>query len=258
VIAGTASLAKQAYENPEKIPGALKDVGVHAYNDPIGTGKAFIGYDLLAAGKYEDWGGQMGFGIFAGGGTATALSRGSRLPRVLGSPKIQQLGPNAPVWGPAFAGRRLDFSKPDLNARPNSGSRVTVPPNAQELAREFPNGVRYSRAGYPIFTPYAEKIVYVDGLTGDMTHDNKLANRAAIIPGPDPPDGLTWHHAEDGRRTELVPRNLHRAVQHTGGRAAMPDQLNLVAPGGAFTPLEQAFGGVGGATAAGPAAANGP
>ena len=60
---------------------------------------------------------------------------------------------------------------------------------------------------------------------------------------------------------ELVPRHLHRAVQHTGGRAAMPDELNVVTPGGAFTPLEQAFGGLGGAggaTVAGPAAADGP
>ena len=261
VIAGTAGLAKKAYDDPEKIPGALEDVGVQAYNDPIGTGKAFIGYDLLAAGKLEDWGGQMGFGLLAGGGTATALSRGSRLPRVVGPPKIQQLGPNAPVWGPAFAGRRLDFSKPDLNARPNSGSRVTVPENRAELAREFPNGVRYTRAGYPILTPFAEKIVYVDGLNGDMNHDNKLSNRAAGIEGPRPPKGYTWHHAEDGRRMELVPSHLHKVVQHTGGRAAMPDEVNLITPGGAFTPLEQAFGGLGaagGATAAGPAAAGGP
>jgi hypothetical protein len=60
---------------------------------------------------------------------------------------------------------------------------------------------------------------------------------------------------------ELVPSHLHEGVQHTGGRAAMPDQLNLITPGGAFTPLERAFGGLGGAggaTAAGPAAAEGP
>lgn len=138
---------------------------------------------------------------------------------------------------------------------------MTAPPNRADLAREFPNGVRYTRAGYPILTPYAEKTVYVDGLNGNMTHDNKLANRAAKISEPYPPNGYTWHHAEDGRRMELVPSNLHKAVQHTGGGAAMPDQLNVVTPGGAFTPLEQAFGGLGGAggaTAAGPAAANQP
>ena len=41
----------------------------------------------------------------------------------------------------------------------------------------------------------------------------------------------------------------------------MPDDLGVVTPGGAFTPLEQAFGGLGGAggaTVAGPAAAGGP
>ena len=261
VIAGTLGLAKSAYENPEKIPGAVKDVGVQAYEDPIGTGKAVVGYDVLASGKWEDWVGQMGIGFLAGGGTATAVSRVSRLPRVIGPPSIRQLGPNQPAWGPAFAGRRLDFAKPDLNMRANSGSRVTVPPSREALAREFPNGVRYTRAGYPVFTPYATKVVYVDGLTGDMTHDNKLANLAAKLPGADPPDGYTWHHAEDGRRMELVPRHLHRAVQHTGGRAAMPDEVNLVTPGGAFTPLERTFGGLGGAggaTAVGPAAAEGP
>jgi hypothetical protein len=260
-IAGTLGMAKQAYENPEKIPGAVKDLGVQTYQDPIGTGKTVIGYDVLASGKWEDWLGQTGIGLLAGGGTGTALARGSRLPRVVGPPRIQQLGPNAPVWGPAFAGRRLNFSKPDLNARPNSGSRVTVPPNRAALAREFPNGVRYTRAGYPVFTPYAEKAVYVDGLNGNMANDNKLANRAANIPGSEPPDGYTWHHAEDGTRMELVPTHLHKAVSHTGGRAAMPDEVNLVTPGGAFTPLEVAFGGLGaagGATTVGPAAASGP
>jgi hypothetical protein len=258
VIAGTLGLAKKGYDDPEKIPGAFKDLGLAAYHDPLGTGKAIVGYDELAAGRWEDWMGQMGIGMVAGGGTATVAARTTRLPRIVGSPRIQQLGPNAPVWGPAFAGRRLDFSKPDMGARPNSGSRVTVPPNAKELASEYPKGVRYSRAGYPILTPYAKDIVYVDGLNGEMKHDNKLANREAGIPGKEPPDGYTWHHAEDGRRMELVPTDLHKAVQHTGGRAAMPDQLNVVTPGGAFTPLEQAFGGLGGAggaTAAGPAAA---
>jgi hypothetical protein len=86
-----------------------------------------------------------------------------------------------------------------------------------------------------------------------------------LLPGfaavQDRPEGFTWHHAEDGRRMELVPSDLHETVQHTGGRVAVPDQVNLITPGGAFTPLEKAFGGLGaagGATAAGPAAASGP
>ena len=84
VIAGTAGLAKKAYDDPEKIPGAFADVGEAAYHDPLGTGKALIGYDELANGRWEDWMGQMGFGVLAGGGTATAVSRGTRLPRIVG------------------------------------------------------------------------------------------------------------------------------------------------------------------------------
>jgi hypothetical protein len=261
VLAGTAGMAKKAYDDPEKIPGAFGDLASSAYHDPLGTGKTLIGYDELANGRWEDWLGQTGIGVLAGGGSGAAVARGSRLPRIIGPPAVKPLGTNTPIWAPAFAGRRLDFSKPDLNARSNSGSRVTAPPNRDALASEFPNGVRYTRAGYPVFTPYAEKVVYVDGLDGNMRHDNKLANQAAGIPGPNPPDGYTWHHAEDGRRMELVPSRLHEAVKHTGGRTAMPDQLNVVTPGGAFTPLEQTFGGLGaggGATAAGPAAAGGP
>jgi hypothetical protein len=60
---------------------------------------------------------------------------------------------------------------------------------------------------------------------------------------------------------ELVPTHLDKAVDHTGGRAAMPDEVNLITPGGAFTPLERTFGDLGaagGATAGGSAAATGP
>ena len=55
---------------------------------------------------------------------------------------------------------------------------------------------------------------------------------------------------------ELVPSDLHEAARHTGGRAAMPDQLKQVAPGGVFTPGERmaaGFGAAGGATTGGPA-----
>jgi hypothetical protein len=253
-LAGAVGLAKSAYHNPEKIPGALADVGSHAYHDPLGTGKNLIGYDELANGRYEDWLGQMGIGILTGG-AGTVPSRASRLNRVVGSPRVQKLGTNQPLWGPAFAGKRLDFSKPDLGTRPGSGAHVTIPSNREWLARTYPNGVRYTRAGYPVFTPYAKERVVVENLTGDMKHDNKLANAAAGINGSEPPDGYTWHHVEDGRTMELVPSKLHEAAKHTGGRAAMPDQLKHVAPGGAFTPGEQLLGGFG---AAGGAAAGGP
>jgi hypothetical protein len=255
VIAGTAHMAKSAYDNPEDIPGAVGDVASRTYHDPLGTGKAIVGYDELANGRFEDWFGQMGFGaLTAGAGTVPA--RASRLNRVVGSPKIEQLGTKAPRWGDAFAGRRVDFSKPDLGARPGTTSTVTVPLTREQLAQEFPRGVRYTRAGYPVFTPYATERVHVDGLTGRMRVDEPAANAAAGLDHT--PRGYTWHHVEDGKTMELVPTRLHEAVAHTGGRAAMPNQLNLVTPGSAFTPFERLVGGAGaagGATVGGPATA---
>jgi hypothetical protein len=198
----------------------------------------------------------MGVGALAGG-FGTVPSRASRLNRVAGSPRIEKLGTNAPRGAKAFAGSRLDFSKPNLGARP--GTRPTIPADVERLAKTYPNGVRFTRAGYPVFTPYAVERVKVDGLDGIMDHDNPKANAAAGIPGKDPPDGFTWHHVEDGRTMELVPSDLHENVQHTGGRAAMPDQRGAVAPGGVFTPFERGGaigGGVVGFGATGPGTAD--
>jgi hypothetical protein len=57
---------------------------------------------------------------------------------------------------------------------------------------------------------------------------------------------------------ELVPRDLHEAVSHTGGVPAAPHQIGEVAPGGVFTPFERRAalaGGGTGALASGPFAA---
>jgi A nuclease of the HNH/ENDO VII superfamily with conserved WHH len=255
-IQGVAGLAQKAYENPEKIPGGVAALAESAWNDPAGFGKALIGYDELANGRIEDWLGQMGVGAL-GGAIGTIPARGARLNRVVGSPKIEQLGAKAPRGAKAFAGSRLDFAKPNLGAR--AGERPTIPAKAAELAEKYPKGVRFTRAGYPVFTPYAIERVKVDGLDGIMDHDNPKANAAAGIPGRKPPAGYTWHHVEDGRTMELVPSDLHENVQHTGGRPAIPDQLGEVAPGGVFTPFEHggAIGGAGaGFGATGPATAN--
>ena len=117
--------------------------------------------------------------------------------------------------------------------------------------------MRYTRAGYPVFSPYAEKTVVVDNLTGDRPADFAAANDA--IGASRTPRGYVWHHVEDGRTLELVPKDLHEAVRHTGGVPAIKShQVGQVAPGGVFTPFEQGAGiggGLGGFGAGGPAAA---
>ncbi|MGI8750492.1 MAG: HNH endonuclease [Thermoleophilaceae bacterium] len=234
-VSGLFNLGRSAVKHPGQVPGALYGVGKHAVDDPLGTGKQLVGYDELAKGRYADWLGQAGIAFLTGG----AVARGARLRRLAGSPK--------PYGGAAFGGSRLDFSKPGLGAR--RGTSPTIPANLEQLARDYPRGVRFTRAGYPVLTPYAVKRVGVDGLNGEMGHDNPLANAKAGIGGSKPPKGYTWHHVEDGKTMELVPKDLHRGVEHTGGRAAVPDQLKEVTLGGAFSWGERGtgvFGGLGG------------
>jgi A nuclease of the HNH/ENDO VII superfamily with conserved WHH len=251
VIAGTLGLAKNAYENPEKIPGAVKGLGVQTYQDPIGAGKAVIGYDLLASGKWEDWGGQMGFGALMGG-AGTMPARASRFNRVVGSPQPVPLGRrSAPQNSRKFAGTRFDFRKEDFGMRPGSGKLPKISETDRlALAEKYPNGVRFTRSGYPVLTPYEIDRVRITNLTGDREDDADLANLATNR--TETPAGYVWHHVEDGRTMELVPRDLHEAVRHTGGAADIGQARALgIRPGGVFTPFEQNLNDFGAAGAAG-------
>jgi uncharacterized protein YukE len=245
VLHGTYQLGKGAYEHPDQVPGALWNTGKNMATHPIASGKAIIGYDELAHGRYADWVGQMGIGALAGGGFGEAAARGTRLTRVMGEPKLlPTLGPRAAVNGRAFAGRRIDFTREDLGARPGTKVKPLDPDVRAQLARAYPRGVRYTRAGHPIFTPYAEKRVVVDGLNGkDRTADNRLANQAIGEPGTEAPAGYRWHHVEDGKTMELVPKLLHEKVRHTGGASAIEHgQIGLFTPGSEFSPFEERIG----------------
>jgi hypothetical protein len=258
-VAGTVSLAKKAYDNPEKIPGGFANLGSNIYHHPVGTAKALVDYDDLANGRPFDWVGGMGIG-FLSGGAGTVPARGSRLLRVVGSPKIEKIGRTPfPLYSKKFAGTKMDFKKPDFGARPGTGVPDISESQRLKLAARYPNGVRFTRAGYPVFTPEAIKRVHVDNLSGNYTTDANMANKA--IGETSTPKGYTWHHVEDGKTMELVPRDLHRAASHTGGAAAIRnDQTGLVRPGGVFTPFERGGaigGGAAGFALGGPAPAGG-
>ena len=75
--------------------------------------------------------------------------------------------------------------------------------------------------GFPDFTPYAEKIVRLDGLNGKMDHDVALAMKKLNLNEYDQKN-MVWHHHQDGKTLMLVPRNVHSTVNgglhHSGGR----------------------------------------
>jgi A nuclease of the HNH/ENDO VII superfamily with conserved WHH len=248
---GTLDLAESAVENPEKVPGAAWNLAERTYDDPLGTGKALIGYDELASGRYGDWLGQAGFAAFTAGAGAST-SRAARLRRVHGSARLHQLGRVAPRNGAKFAGRRMDFNKPDLNRRPGTNPVKLSENDRVELAERYPAGVRFTRAGYPVFTPYAVERVVVENLTGQRRTDKELANEVAGL--PETPDDYTWHHVEDGRTMELVPGDLHESAGHTGGAADIQQaRADGITPGSEFSPFERSLGrsagGAGGAAA---------
>ena len=83
-----------------------------------------------------------------------------------------------------------------------------------ELARKYPGGVRFTRNGFPDFSPYAIKTIKFKEGFKDRAADIAAANRRF-----DAPDGYTWHHAPDGRTLQLVPTDLHEAIRHGGGIA---------------------------------------
>ncbi|CAH1546780.1 conserved hypothetical protein [Vibrio jasicida] len=94
--------------------------------------------------------------------------------------------------------------------------------------------------GFPDFTPYAEKIVRVDGLTGNRAKDGKLAMQALGMNDYNKKD-MVWHHHQDAKSMMLVPKNVHSVamggVSHTGGSAIIKhnksnpeNMLNYMSP----------------------------
>lgn len=87
------------------------------------------------------------------------------------------------------------------------------------LAAKYPNGVRFTKQGFPNFGPYAKARVQLNNLTGRYATDAAAANRAVGLSST--PKGYVWHHVEDGRKMILIPKELHNAVRHHGGAAVI-------------------------------------
>lgn len=86
-----------------------------------------------------------------------------------------------------------------------------------DLAKKYPEGVSFTKEGFPDFSPYKKAEFTSDNLTGDVRIDNKIANKKLGF--DETPEGYTWHHVEDGKTMYLVPSDLHDKVRHTGGAA---------------------------------------
>lgn len=93
------------------------------------------------------------------------------------------------------------------------------PRNHEYAGKTHPSGVKFNEQGFPDFSPYKKAEVELDGLTGRYKTDAKKANKAEGLART--PKGYVWHHVEDGRTMQLIPKDIHKAAQHTGGAAVI-------------------------------------
>ncbi len=95
------------------------------------------------------------------------------------------------------------------------------------------------KEGYPDLSEYTYQAKGVDGKTisgdveiqmsrtGDREKDFAMARKAMAdklgLDEFEEPRNLTWHHVEDGTTMQLVPKQLHKNVPHTGGVSIAKD-----------------------------------
>lgn len=99
---------------------------------------------------------------------------------------------------------------------------VPVPPGATIRNKDLANkkhpdtGIPFDSQGFPDFSSVAAKTVTIPGGHTGTNMDFSEANRAAKLSAT--PPGMTWHHHQDGRTMQLVPRDIHFRTGHTGSR----------------------------------------
>jgi hypothetical protein len=111
--------------------------------------------------------------------------------------------------------------KPSATGPPNNNINILTingkkPPNSKYAGKTHPEGVPFTKHGYPDFSSFMLKEVRIN-YTGSRSADFKLADQAARIKPGNRPKGYTWHHHEDGLRMQLVPTKVHDSVGHWGG-----------------------------------------
>jgi RHS repeat-associated protein len=93
------------------------------------------------------------------------------------------------------------------------------PINHGYAGAEHPSGVPFTKQGFPDFSSRARAEYTSRRLTGSYRKDAAMANKARGLPRT--PPGMVWHHVEDGRTMQLIPRDIHNAARHTGGAAVI-------------------------------------
>ena len=92
------------------------------------------------------------------------------------------------------------------------------------LDKIYPEGVPFTKQGYPDFTKVAFKDnkgkplkINIGYLSGDSKTDISKARKMAAELGYPELEGYTWHHIENTTELIRVPSAIHQLVDHSGG-----------------------------------------
>jgi len=87
--------------------------------------------------------------------------------------------------------------------------------NAHLAGKNHPEtGIPFDKEGFPDFSSVSKKNVPIK-FTGSRRKDVKAANEAAGYKKT--PEGMVWHHHQDGKTMQFVPRDIHTKTGHDGG-----------------------------------------
>ncbi|WP_165164534.1 HNH endonuclease [Corynebacterium qintianiae] len=159
-----------------------------------------------------------------------------------------------PTYTPAIYRPATQIANPYTRA----ASRCPYPPSVQKVNGRYPINARYaggvwrdgdpakmpkgwpyddihfSDRGFPIFNQHIHEHptkgfgdIELDHPTGSSWKDIREADDQFGIDAKYRREhNLVWHHHEDTGRMQLIPRDLHNAVRHTGGYAMWSKPLN--------------------------------
>ena len=114
------------------------------------------------------------------------------------------------------AGELVDLSNVRIMNKKYAGKVYEL---TGDLGKKYPKGVQFSSDGFAQLGEYAKLELKIPGMTGKTSADIARANKK--MGWSKTLEGYTWHHVEDGISMQLVPKDLHKAVKHTGGASLL-------------------------------------
>lgn len=92
--------------------------------------------------------------------------------------------------------------------------------NAHLAGKKHPKtDIPFDADGYPDFSQVSKKDVEIEfSSPRNRDKDRRAANKAAGFDKT--PAGHEWHHHQDGKTMQLIPKSFHRKTGHGGGFSA--------------------------------------